>query len=217
MSEIKICTIEELKEYLKRTVSERRYIHSLGVAQTTEMLLEKYGCKGCPSEWNGFVAPAFCGISHDLARELSDSSILEYCEKNGLKLSKEDLVSPVLAHGLVSSHLAKELCGSYPASWKKAIIAHTTGSADMDDLALALFSADFIEPSRRFMTNERRAYYLCAPSLGACAYRILCDMMDHWKQSGNFEPSEGSKAMKAQLEAQGCAEGRFPWAEDWRK
>ncbi len=213
----KICTIEELKEYLKNTVSERRYIHSLGVADTTNSLLEKYNCKITEPTWNGFSAPIFCGIAHDLAREFSDASIVQYCEKNGLKLSKEEIVSPVLAHGLVSSHLAKELCGQYPSSWEKAIISHTTGSANMDDLALALFSADFIEPSRRFMTSQRRNYYLSAPSLDSCAYRILCDMIDHWKKSGNFEPSESAQAMKAELEAKGCNIGRFPWTEDWRK
>ena len=213
----KICTIEELKAYLKNTVSERRYIHSLGVAETTKNLLEKYGCQACPDEFNGFFAPIFCGIAHDLARELSDASIVQYCEKNGLILTKEELVSPLLAHGLVSSHMAKELCGDYPSSWKRAITVHTTGAANMDDLALALFSADFIEPSRRYMTEERRSYYLSAPSLSACAYRILCDMIDHWKNSGKFEPSETSKAMKAELEAKGCDVGRFPWKEDWRK
>ncbi len=213
----RICTIEELKDYLKKTVSERRYIHSLGVAETTNILLEKYNCSLLEPSWNGFSAPFFCGIAHDLARELSDSSIMQYCEKNGLKLTQEELVSPVLAHGLVSSHMAKELCGQYPSSWERAIIVHTTGSANMDDLALALFSADFIEPSRRFMTSQRRSYYLSAPSLSSCAYRILCDMIDHWKSCGNFEPSESAKAMKVELEAKGCALGRFPWEKDWRK
>jgi HD superfamily phosphohydrolase YqeK len=217
MSKTIICTTEMLEQHLKNTVSERRYIHSFGVAQTTKMLLEKYGCQACPNEWNGFSAPIFCGLAHDLARELSDSSILQYCEKNGLTLTKGEIVSPVLAHGLVSAHMAKELCGDYPASWERAIIVHTVGNSNMDDLALALFSADFIEPSRRFMTEERRSYYLSAPNLASCAYRILCDMLDHWKKSGSFEPSEEAKLMKAELEAKGCAEGRFPWAEDWRK
>ncbi len=217
MSKPMICTVEELEEYLKNTVSERRYIHSVGVAQTTKMLLEKYGCKANPKQWNGFCAPIFCGLAHDLARELSDDSIVQYCKENGLSLAKEEIATPVLAHGLVSADMAKKLCGDYPSSWERAIRVHTVGSTNMDDLALALFSADFIEPSRRFMTDERRSYYLSASDLASCAYRILCDMLDHWKKSGNFEISEDAKQMKAELEERGCAEGRFPWAEDWRK
>ncbi len=217
MSKTTICTVEELEAYLKNTVSEHRYIHSLGVAQTAKMLLEKYGCQASPEQWKGFCAPVFCGLAHDLARELPDSSILEYCEKNDLTLTKEELASPVLAHGLVSSDMVKKLCGDYPASWERAIIVHTVGSSNMDDLALALFSADFIEPSRRFMTDQRRAYYLSSPNLASCAYRILCDMIDHWKERGNFEPSEQAKSMMAELEAKGCAQGRFPWNENWRK
>ena len=217
MSKPKICTVEELEEYLGKTVSERRYIHSVGVANTTKSLLEKYGSSVAKETWNDFCAPIFCGLAHDLARELSDGLIVQYCEENGLILTKEEIVSPVLAHGLVSADMAKKLCGDYPASWERAIRVHTVGSTNMDDLALALFSADFIEPSRRFMTEERRAYYLSAPNLASCAYRILCDMLDHWKKSGNFEPSEAAMAMKTELEEKGCAEGRFPWNEDWRK
>ena len=67
MSKPMICTVEELEEYLKNTVSERRYIHSVGVAQTTKMLLEKYGCKANPEQWDGFCAPIFCGLAHDLS------------------------------------------------------------------------------------------------------------------------------------------------------
>lgn len=217
MSKVMIYTAEELKEYLKNTVSERRYLHSIGVAQTAARLLEKYQCQTSPKEWNNFSAPIFCGLAHDLARELSDASILEYCEKNGLTLSKEEIDSPVLAHGLVSSHMAKNLCGNYPPSWENAIVVHTLGSSNMDALALAIFSADFIEPSRRFMTEQRRAYYLSAPNLETCAYWILCDMINHWKETNSFDLSDKTIAMKRELENKGCAHGYSPWATSWRK
>lgn len=219
MSKAIICTVEELKEHLKNTVSERRYIHSLGVAQTTERLLKNYRQEGNPSRWGNFSASEFCGLAHDLAREFSDASILEYCEKNNLTLTKDELTSPVLAHGLVASDQVKKLCGNYPASWEKAIVVHTTGASNMDALALAVFIADFIEPSRRFMTEQRRAYYLSAPTIESCAYWILCDMIRHWTEDGTlkFELSEATKAMKRELEAKGCEQGYIPWTTDWRK
>ena len=74
-----ICTIEQLKNILKETVSQKRYLQSLGVAQTTEMLLEYYKCTNYEKTWNGFSAGSFCGVIHDLARELPAAELISYC------------------------------------------------------------------------------------------------------------------------------------------
>ncbi|MGP1508813.1 MAG: hypothetical protein ACTTJW_08070 [Sphaerochaeta sp.] len=200
MSRKKISTSEELQSFLKSAVSEKRYIHSLGVAETTDKVLEHFGCIDYEPEWNGFYAPMFCGLVHDLAREMTDAEILSYCKRNGIFLSKEDIEAPVLAHGTVSAELAMSLVGNYPMSWYKALCVHTTGNAGMDSLALALFTADYIEPSRTFMTDGRRSFYLGSLSIEQCAYRVLCDMIEHWKDSGFHDASSGSLAMKRYLE-----------------
>ena len=208
-----IANIEDLDGFLKGKVSEKRYIHSQGVAATTARLLELYPSNDYPKTWKGFDAAYFCGLSHDIAREMDDASILAYCHENSVELTQQEIDAPVLAHGKVSADIVSKLCPGYPSSWKRAIEVHTTGCAGMDSLALALFVADFIEPSRRFMTDERRSYYLASPNLEACAYRVLCDMMDHWKESGFLCIAKGSVEMKADLEAKGCDEGRFPWLD----
>ncbi len=205
MSELKVSTIEELTAYLKEHVSERRYIHSLGVAQTTRKVLEHFGCTDYVCSWNGFNAPEFCGIAHDMAREIPDASLLEYCRVKNVLLSDEDVKAPVLAHGTVSAEIVMDLVGKFPMSWYKAICVHTTGNSGMDSLALALFIADYIEPSRKFMTDARRAFYLGSDSIQQCAYRVLCDMIDHWRSTGFHDASSGSLAMKAYLEKEwGC-------------
>jgi len=208
-----IADIEDLDRFLKGKVSEKRYVHSQGVAETTARLLEQYPSDDYPKTWKGFDAAYFCGLSHDIAREMDDASILAYCHENSIGLSQQEIDAPVLAHGKVSADIVSKLCPDYPSSWKNAIEVHTTGCAGMDSLALALFVADFIEPSRRFMTDERRSYYLASPNLGSCAYRVLCDMIDHWRESGFLSIANGSLEMKADLEAKGCDEGRFPWMD----
>ena len=200
MSEKTNCTIEDLETILKNTVSEKRYIHSLGVASTTELILERYKCKNYIKQWNGFFAGTFCGIVHDLARELNDTAILKYCNENAICLTREQLENPVLAHGLVSAHMAEKLVPGYPKSWKRAIEIHTTGDCGMDDLALALFVADFIEPSRTFLSDEKRRKYLENDTLLACEYSILCDMMAHWKEKGYHDASQGSLRLLDYLE-----------------
>lgn len=200
MSKPTVFTSEQLREHLRQSVSERRYLHSLGVAQTAGEVLEHFGCRGYTKSWNGFRAPEFCGLAHDLAREMTDASLLEYCSKKGIVLSGEDIVSPVLAHGVVSAEIVSGLVGMYPMSWYKALCVHTTGNAGMDELALALFIADYIEPTRKFMTAEKRAFYLGSESISQCAYRVLCDMIDHWRQTGFHDASSSSMAMKEYLE-----------------
>ena len=200
MSKPTISTIEGLSDYLKSSVSQKRFIHSVGVAETTAEVLLHFGCRDYCKTWNGFSAASFCGYAHDIAREMTDAQLLDYCAENGLFLSKEDIEAPVLAHGTVSAEIAMNLVGQFPMSWYKALCVHTTGNAGMDDLALALFIADYIEPSRTFMTKEKRAFYLGSKDISQCAYRILCDMIDHWRQTGFHDASSGSLAMKSYLE-----------------
>ena len=183
-------------KHLSRAVSLKRRIHSIGVAQVTEMLLAYYRCTDYVRSWNGFGAGFFCGLVHDLARETEDSQLLLYCRENSIVLSEEELSSPVLAHGKVSAHMAEKLFPGYPESWKKAIEVHTTGCAGMDDLATALFAADYLEPSRSFLTDTERREYLKQESLAGCAYAILRSMIAHWEEKGYHGISEKSLEMK---------------------
>lgn len=204
MSKPSIFTYDELVSVLKETVSEKRFVHSLGVAQTSKDVLEHFSCTNYEKHWKDFEAPLFCGIVHDIAREKTDEELLSFCRQRGIFLSQEDINSPVLAHGTVSAEIAYDLVGQYPFTWYKALCVHTTGNAGMDDLALSLFVADFIEPSRRFLTAEKREFYLASSDLCQCAYRILCDMISHWKEKQAFQTSGTSIAMKESLERRGC-------------
>lgn len=200
MSEKKIYTTDMLNVLLKETVSEKRYIHSIGVAETTQWLLKHFNCKNYEESWNGFDAGTFCGLIHDLSREYSDEQWLSFCREKGIELDEDSLAFPVLAHGIVSASLAKELVGDYPQSWFRAVQIHTVGDADMDDLALALFIADFTEPSRVFLNDEKRKQYYSNPDIYSCAYQVLCDMMEHWKTKTNFQNAAASVRMKEALE-----------------
>lgn len=195
-----IYTTEDLKQYLKNTVSETRYLHSLSVADTTQKILIRYNKINYNDKYKNFFAPEFCGLVHDLAREMSSSQILKYCAEHEIELTQEEIDSPILAHGIVSSDIASHICGEFPEHWQRAVCIHTTGDLNMDDLALALFCADFVEPTRSYMTSEKRDYYLSSSTLQGCAYKILCDIMKHWEEKGNHSASKKTIIMRKYLE-----------------
>lgn len=200
MPEVKISTVEQLKDYLKTHLSEARYNHCLMVAKTTEMVLSRYNCKDYVKEWNGFSAGTFVGLAHDLCREMKDEELISYCNENSIPYSDYEKNNPVFLHGYAAAREIAVLCGEIPESWKYAISVHTLGDADMDELALALYISDYIEPSRKYMTQDRREKYLSCPNIRLCAYSVLCDILHHIKEKYNSAVCSNSQRMKDYLE-----------------
>ena len=199
MSEKTISTEAELKAYLKKNLSEKRYNHTLGVAQTAQLVLEHYSCKSADETFLGMKCGIFCGLIHDIAREFSNDRLCSYCEQHGYEPEPDQKVFPVLLHGYVSAQEAVSLMGDYPVSWYKAVCLHTVGSDNMDEVALALFIADFIEPSRSFMTDEKREFYLKQSTIEGCAFAVLSDMMKHWNTKPGFKNAAASLRMADDL------------------
>lgn len=194
-----IFTIEKLISFAQKSLSEKRFIHSRGVALTTQKLLEYYKCSDYEKECEGIPAGLFCGYAHDLGREFSDKEIISFCESHNLELNEDKRQNPVLAHGLVSAYIAKQLFPQCPETWLHAIRHHTLGCRTMDDLAIAVFIADFIEPSRSYLSEEDRHRYLAEPDIKSCMYAILIDMIAHWKLKGYHNCIEVSRDLMAML------------------
>ena len=72
--------IEKMKEELKQRLSEKRYIHSIGVMEMAEELAKIYGV----DENEARVA----GLLHDIAKEIPEDEKLKYIEKNGIEIDE---------------------------------------------------------------------------------------------------------------------------------
>jgi len=199
MQENENSTIKELKNYLQANLSEKRYTHVLGVADTTEQVLKHYNCTNYISSWNGTSAGYFCGLAHDISRELSVEKWFAVCKENNYEIPEDANVFPIILHGPVSAFMIKQMFPGVPASWLRAIEIHTMGNKDMDDLALALYIADYIEPNRTYLNDEQRKKYLSCPSIQLCAYSILCDTIKYLQSKGT-PFSRDSLLMKEFLE-----------------
>ena len=132
--------IEKMKEELKQRLSEKRYIHSIGVMEMAEELAKIYGV----DENEARVA----GLLHDIAKEIPEDEKLKYIEENGIEIDEIERKSSTILHGKIGAHIAKTLYG-VSEQIQKAIEYHTETSPEMDKLAKIIYVSDKIERNRK--------------------------------------------------------------------
>lgn len=133
--------MEEIIEYIRKNLSDYRYTHTMGVAETAKKLAKIYGAD--PDK--AYVA----GLLHDCAKELSLDAMLSLCGKYKIDTDEMTKSSARLLHGIVGAHIAREKFGIDNEIFD-AIAYHTTGKARMSILAKIVYIADYIEPNRSF-------------------------------------------------------------------
>lgn len=133
---------EEIKEYLKERLSEKRYEHSLNVKKTAIKLAEIYKAE--------VEKASLAGLIHDCAKYMSDNEILNLADKNGVFVDEVSRLNPKLLHGNVGSVVAKKIMGIFDQEVLSAIACHTTGKKGMNILEKIIYIADYIEPGRDF-------------------------------------------------------------------
>jgi predicted HD superfamily hydrolase involved in NAD metabolism len=132
--------IKDAKNYARERLSDKRYAHTLRVAETIVRLAKLHGLDPERSR--------LAGLLHDAAREIDMEELLRIAEEDGLSVGDFERERPILLHGPVAAKLAGEDLGVEDGEILDAVRVHTTGEPGMGPLALALFVADKIEPSR---------------------------------------------------------------------
>ena len=132
--------LEDAESYARERLSDKRYAHSLRVAETIEHLAKLHGLDPERSH--------LAGLLHDTAREIGEEELLRVAEEDGLSVGDFERERPILLHGPVAAELAREDLGVDDGDVLDAVRVHTTGEPGMGPLALALLVADKIEPSR---------------------------------------------------------------------
>lgn len=139
-------SIEEIKIYLKSNLTEKRYIHTLGVADTAKKLAELNGISVEKAE--------IAGLSHDVAKNLSKAKMEEIMNEYNIAISHVEESNKNLWHSIVGPIEAKEKLKIEDEEILDAIRWHTTGKEHMSTLTKIIYIADMIEPSRDFKRVE---------------------------------------------------------------
>lgn len=137
--------IDKIKEDLKNTLSERRYIHSLGVMEMAVELAQIYNVDEKKAE--------LAGLLHDNAKEMTPEELLKYVDDNNIKISEVERINTKILHGKVGADIAKKKYG-VSKEIQEAIEYHTTTNPNMTTLDKIVFVADKIELNRKSATYD---------------------------------------------------------------
>ncbi len=159
---------ESLKAILQKRLNEKRYYHSLCVADEAKRLAEKYG---------GDSDKAYlAGLLHDITKNAPDEEHLQIFKEFGIILNDIEKNAKKLWHAMSGAEYVKNILGINDPEIIDAIRYHTTAKADMSLLAEILYLADFTSKDRDYEdVDVIRAYVdesLCKAFVYALQYSI---------------------------------------------
>lgn len=131
----------------RERLSQGRYVHVTGVADTAEDLALRHGL---PQRETRLAA-----LLHDLAREYSPGELLEAARSYGIEPDDFAMNRPMLLHGPVAAEVARDDLGVEDPQVLQAVRVHTTGAPEIGRVAVAVYVADKIEPGRDYPSVER--------------------------------------------------------------
>ncbi len=137
----------EIKKKLRVFLSEKRYKHSIGVAEFAKELSTIYAY----NEEKAYIA----GLLHDCARDLEKEKLKEYAPKCGIKIGEIEEIHPVLLHAPVGACMAREIFGITDKEILRAISSHTVLNENPTLLDKIIYVADLGEPERGFEESKQ--------------------------------------------------------------
>jgi predicted HD superfamily hydrolase involved in NAD metabolism len=122
-------------------ITERRYVHTLGVMQTAIQLASRFGDDPKKAE--------LAAIFHDYAKFRPKEEMKRIIEEQGMP---EQLLvhNNELWHAPVGAYLVEKEVGITDQDVLNAIKYHTSGRPNMTLLEKIIYVADYIEPGRQF-------------------------------------------------------------------
>jgi predicted HD superfamily hydrolase involved in NAD metabolism len=174
VTEFSPLTIEQAKKWVKPRVSEKRFRHITGVAQTARELAKEYGSEPERAELAGWL--------HDACKEYKDKQLVQMAHDYGLSLDRIYEENGHLLHGPIAAEVVKRELNFTDNLVLDAIRQHTLGAVEMTRLSVVVFLADAIEPGRSEDFTKpiwealKRATDIGDEQALNLAVRVACDM-----------------------------------------
>lgn len=137
----------EMKKYLKENLSQKRYTHSLNVAEECRKLALKYGED--PDK------AYFAGLLHDICKELPDEQQKKLVIESGFSVCREELDTKSLWHAIAGAYFIKKHFGVEDIDILNSVRFHTVGRAGMTRLEEIVYLGDLISADRDYKDVDR--------------------------------------------------------------
>ncbi len=127
---------------LEKRLTNKRFVHSIEVANEAKRLAEKYGAD---------TEKAYlCGLLHDITKNTPDNEQLQLFERFGIILTELEQNAKKLWHAMSGAAFVRYELGIDDDEIIDAIRYHTTAKADMSLLAKVLYLADYTSLDRDY-------------------------------------------------------------------
>jgi predicted HD superfamily hydrolase involved in NAD metabolism len=166
---------ESIYSYIKKKHSKKRQKHSFEVSKLAESLCSRYDI----DPGKGRIA----GIAHDIARNFHEDKLAAYAGRDGRGISPEESALPILLHGRAGAEFIKETWDVQDRDILEAVRNHTCGKPGMCLLSRILFVADYLEPGRKFLPEDKRLEVLSV-GLDEMVLFVLKGKFAHLKKKG---------------------------------
>lgn len=137
----------EMQEYLKEHLSEKRFRHSLNVAEAARKLAEINGAD-----------PDKCyltGLLHDICKEVDPALQIELMKRSGYEISDVEWGAPKTHHAIAGAQFVREYYHISDPEINDPIRWHTVGKGGMNIYEQILFMADLISDERSYPDADR--------------------------------------------------------------
>ena len=128
-------------QLVKAQLTEKRYLHTLGVAESAALLAKRFGADVKKAE--------LAAIFHDYAKFRPKDEMKQIIVNQNMAKELLDFHSE-LWHAPVGAYLVEKEAGITDRDILDAIAYHTTGRVGMTVLEKVVYLADYIEPGRSF-------------------------------------------------------------------
>ena len=130
----------EMLDWLKENLSEERFLHTLGVADTSKELAKMFNLD--------IEKSYLAGLLHDCAKGFSNEKLMNIINAH-LQIDECEMINPKTYHAPVGAYIAEKEFNVVDSEILSAIRWHTIGKLDMSDFEKIIFIADKIEPNTR--------------------------------------------------------------------
>lgn len=132
---------DNIIDFLSKNLSERRFIHSLGVRDCAVSLAGKYSQDSIKAET--------AALLHDCCKEIPPEVLLKKAKEYDIPMNEVFQLQPGLLHGFVGAFEASTRFSIYDEDVLNAVRYHSTARPGMSMLEKIVYVADCIEPNRK--------------------------------------------------------------------